>query len=105
VSIRQPFDEITIKNDFPFRYEDSMNVVLVQEVSRYNRLLKVIHTSLKACILVLKGQVITTKETEAILDSIFSNKIPEAWQKRAYPSLKPLKSWIENLSDRLAMLE
>jgi dynein heavy chain len=73
-----------------------MNVVLVQEVARYNRLLEVVHASLEALLLALEGLVVTTAETEATLGSLLSNQVPARWQQRAYPSLKPLNAWIED---------
>jgi len=74
-----------------------MNVVLVQEVSRYNRLLKVVLASLSALSLAVRGLVVTTSETEATLASILSNRVPKTWAHVAYPSVKPLTSWVEDL--------
>lgn len=100
-----PFDEVAIKEKFPFRYEQSMNVVLVQEVARYNRLLEVIHSSLDALALALQGRVVTTAESEATLTSLCSNRVPATWSQRAYPSLKPLASWMDDLCSRTQLLE
>ena len=40
-------------------------------------------------------------ELEAIENNIFDNRIPEAWKKNSYPSLKPLGGWISDLIDRI----
>jgi dynein heavy chain len=82
-----------------------MNVVLVQEASRYNRLLGLILGSLEALLLALKGEAVATAETEAALSSILRNTVPEIWLKKSYPSVKPLSSWIEDLKERTAMLD
>ncbi len=33
---------------------------------------------------------------EKALYSISNNQVPNSWQKKAYPSLKPLSSWFED---------
>ena len=33
------------------------------------------------------------------------NKVPKNWQKVAYPSLKPLTSWIKDLNQRVIFLK
>lgn len=71
--VRAPFDVTAVRTKFPFAYTKSMNVVLVQEVARYNTLLEVVHASLEALILALQGLVVTTAETEATLSSLLSN--------------------------------
>ena len=71
--VRTLFDVAAVRTKFPFAYTESMNVVLVQEVARYNTLLEVVHASLEALILALQGLVVTTAETEATLSSLLSN--------------------------------
>ena len=71
--VRTLFDVAAVRTKFPFAYTKSMNVVLVQEVARYNTLLEVVHASLEALILALQGLVVTTAETEATLGSLLSN--------------------------------
>lgn len=71
--VRALFAVAAVRAKFPFAYTRSMNVVLVQEVARYNTLLEVVHASLEALILALQGLVVTTAETEATLSSLLSN--------------------------------
>ena len=33
--------------------------------------------------------------------SFLDKKVPEMWEKVAYPSLKPLASWVNDFIDRL----
>jgi dynein heavy chain len=103
--VRPLFDIEAIRAKFPFAYTKSMNVVLVQEIARYNSLLEVIHSSSEALALALEGLVVTTTETEATLDSLLSNQVPARWRQRAYPSLKPLTAWVEDLRARTQMLD
>ena len=103
--IRGLFDVEAVRKRFPFRYEASMNVVLVQEAARYNRLLVTAHESLDALNLALKGEAVTTASLEAALDSILCNSVPATWSARAFPSRKPLSSWVEDLGARTQMLD
>jgi dynein heavy chain len=41
------------------------------------------------------------EELEKALYSISNNQVPKSWQKRAYPSLKPLASWVEDFIERV----
>jgi dynein heavy chain len=49
----------------------------------------------------IKGEVVMSVELETICNSIFDNRIPEAWKKSSYPSLKPLASYIVDFVERL----
>jgi len=40
-------------------------------------------------------------ELDRMYQSFLNNKVPENWSEIAYPSLKPLASWIENLKERI----
>jgi len=40
-------------------------------------------------------------ELEAVFNSIFNNQVPGMWAGKAYPSLKPLGSWVLNLVQRV----
>ena len=35
---------------------------------------------------------------------MINNKVPDMWASIAYPSLKPLSSWIENLKQRVEVI-
>ena len=102
---RGVFDLEAARARFPFSYRNSMSVVLVQEIARYNGLLRVLHSSLEALSLALEGKVVTTSEAEATHASLLSNRVPQAWAERAYPSLKPLSSWLADLAARTAALD
>ena len=53
----------------------------------------------------IKGEVPLSLELEEVCTSLFNNLVPEIWHKKAYPSLKPLASWILNFLDRLKFLQ
>ncbi|XP_057625591.1 dynein axonemal heavy chain 1 [Chionomys nivalis] len=90
---------------FPVLYEESMNTVLVQEVIRYNKLLVVITQTLSDMLKALKGLVVMSLELELMSTSLYNNAVPELWKTKAYPSLKPLASWIMDLLERLNFIQ
>lgn len=44
-------------------------------------------------------------ELDKMYQSFLNNKVPENWSEIAYPSLKPLSSWIENLKERITFFK
>lgn len=93
-----------VVKQYPVMYEQSMNTVLAQEIMRYNRLLRVISSSLNDLFKALRGQVIMSEDLELMADSIFNNQVPAKWAAKAYPSLKPLSSWVTDLTDRIGFI-
>eukprot|EP01116_Phalansterium_solitarium_P017128 TRINITY_DN413_c0_g1_i5.p1 TRINITY_DN413_c0_g1~~TRINITY_DN413_c0_g1_i5.p1 ORF type:complete len:4163 (-),score=2181.62 TRINITY_DN413_c0_g1_i5:539-13027(-) len=89
----------------PGQQVDSMVTVLTQEIVRYNRLLAVINSSLNELLKAIKGLVVMSASLEQLATSIFNNQIPELWANKAYPSLKPLASWVTDLEARLAFIQ
>lgn len=53
----------------------------------------------------IKGEVPLSLELEEVSVSLFNNAVPEAWHKRAYPSLKPLASWVQDFFARLKFIQ
>lgn len=49
----------------------------------------------------IKGLVVMSLELEKMNISFLNAKVPEAWEKVAYLSLKPLGSWVKDLIERL----
>lgn len=78
-----------------------MVTVLSQEIKRYNRLLETIFKTTKELIKALKGESMISSSTENIFSCFLLQKIPTVWEASAYPSLKPLASWIKNLIKRV----
>lgn len=85
-------------------YEESLNTVIVQEAIRYNKLLNIIQFSLRDLLKALKGLVVMSEALEKMAGSLFSNMVPAMWSAKAYPSLKPLGAWVEDLKARVAFL-
>lgn len=103
--ITAPFDIDKFRKRYPTKYEDSMNTVLVQEAIRFNRLIQAIHSALENLPLAIKGEVVMSKELEDMYHSIYINQVPSFWSNVAYPSLKSLAAWVDDLVLRLEMIQ
>ncbi|XP_049940877.1 dynein axonemal heavy chain 1-like, partial [Schistocerca serialis cubense] len=103
--VPHPFNLSHVSEKYPVLYEESLNTVLVQEVIRFNRLLKVIHSSLQELLRALKGLVVMSEALENMAYSLYTNIVPSMWSSKAYPSLKPLGAWVQDLIARIKFLQ
>ncbi|XP_047186413.1 dynein axonemal heavy chain 2 isoform X2 [Scophthalmus maximus] len=77
-----------------------LNVVLLQEVQRYNSLLDTIIASLLELEKGIKGLVVMSPSLEETFNCIYDARVPPLWEK-TYPSLKPLAAWTRDLCQRV----
>jgi dynein heavy chain len=103
--IPAPYDIEKALIMFPVRYDESMNTVLTQELIRFNRLTTTITDSLKEVQKAIKGLVLMSAELEQMGNAMVIGKVPQLWAAVAYPSLKPLGSWVNDLLERLHFLK
>eukprot|EP01083_Nonionella_stella_P111300 326422_1 len=99
-----PINIEAVQKQYPTTYSESMNTVLVQEAIRYNKLLRVMRKSLLCLQRAIRGEMVMTTELETMANSLFDNIVPANWQAVAYPSLKPLSSWVADLLTRLEFI-
>ncbi|XP_010793811.1 dynein heavy chain 6, axonemal-like [Notothenia coriiceps] len=84
---------------------NSLTTVLGQEVDRFNNLLRVLKLSLVTLKKAIAGLVVMSEEMDCIYTSFLNNQVPTHWANSAYPSLKPLASWVRDLTLRTAFIQ
>ncbi|XP_072386040.1 dynein axonemal heavy chain 7 isoform X2 [Diabrotica undecimpunctata] len=89
---------------FPVTYSESMNTVLVQEMERFNKLLKVIVATLITMQKAILGLVAMSPQTETFSSSLLMSKIPAKWVSVSYPSLKNLPNYVNDFIARMNFL-
>lgn len=78
--------------------------VFLQECDRMNTLTNEIVRSLTELELGLSGELTMSERMEKLQEALFLDRVPETWSKLAYPSLRPLSSWLMNWTQRLTQL-
>jgi dynein heavy chain len=68
--VPQPFDVKAAEKKYPISYNQSMNTVLTQELTRFNGLIKIIRSSLEDLKKAIKGEVLLSTDLEAALNSL-----------------------------------
>eukprot|EP00201_Polytomella_parva_P017476 CAMPEP_0175071536 /NCGR_PEP_ID=MMETSP0052_2-20121109/19298_1 /TAXON_ID=51329 ORGANISM="Polytomella parva, Strain SAG 63-3" /NCGR_SAMPLE_ID=MMETSP0052_2 /ASSEMBLY_ACC=CAM_ASM_000194 /LENGTH=4543 /DNA_ID=CAMNT_0016338719 /DNA_START=12 /DNA_END=13643 /DNA_ORIENTATION=- len=79
-------------------------MVAIQESERMNVILAEMKRSLAELDLGLKGDLTMSEPMERLMNSLASDGVPGSWRNLAYPSLRPLGSWLMNLLQRVQQL-
>ena len=103
--IPNEFDLLDVHKKFPVSYDESMNAVLHQELIRFNNLLIVIKNTIEQVIQGIEGNIVLNNEIEELINHIYDNLVPKIWQKIAYPSEKPLASWMIDFIQRMRFFQ
>ena len=82
----------------------ALAVVLTWEVIRFNKLIGVVRSSTEELLKALQGLVVMSSELEVASRDLQYQKVPSMWEAAAYPSLKPLGSWLTDLEQRIAFI-
>ncbi|XP_026839391.1 dynein heavy chain 2, axonemal [Drosophila erecta] len=77
-----------------------LEVVLLQEIERYNKLLVEMCTQLRDLRRGIQGLVVMSSDLEDIFVAVSEGRVPLQWLK-AYNSLKPLAAWSRDLIHRV----
>ncbi|XP_013396327.1 dynein beta chain, ciliary isoform X2 [Lingula anatina] len=101
----EEFNMVEIMAKVPVEERTPYVVVAFQECERMSMLIKEIRRSLKELDLGLKGELTITTDMENLGNSLFMDTVPDAWAKRAYPSLMGLTQWYADLLLRVKELE
>jgi dynein heavy chain len=49
--------------------------------------------------------LVMSSELETMYNCFLYNQVPPQWENAAYPSLKPLASWVEDLLTRVSVVD
>jgi len=101
---KDPVQTHIFKVDAEGRMLNALSTVLAQEVVRYNKLLNKVRGSLTTLLKAVKGLVVMNSELELVFKSLMNNEVPASWAVAAYPSLKSLVVWVEDLHARIKMM-
>jgi len=82
----------------------SLTTVLIQEIEKFNNALKVMAASLKDIDLAIHGYIVMSETLDGMYLALQNNVVPGNWTKVAYPSLKPLASWYNDLKERVSFI-
>jgi len=81
----------------------SLTTVLLLEMEKFNRLLKVMESSLKDIERAIFGFIVMSETLDSMFIALQNGQVPSNWAAVGYPSLKPLSSWYEDLKLRVEM--
>jgi len=93
------FRAIPDENKGPYQY------VFLQECDYMNQLVREMVRSLSELQLGFKGELTMSEGMENLVECLKMEVIPPRWQKLAFPSTRPLTSWIVNLKERCTQLD
>ena len=69
-----------------------------------NIILAEMKRSLAVLDLGLKGDLTMSEPMERLMRALAEDAVPSSWRNLAYPSLRPLGSWLQNLLQRVNQL-
>jgi dynein heavy chain len=101
-ALPEPFNMIEL--DLKAKDRTPYVVVCLQESERMNTLMSEVKSTLEDLDAGLKGSLNITEDMEELGNSLFLNTVPAAWIAVAYPSLKDLATWFDDLLLRIAQL-
>ena len=96
-------DELLIEDSR--KLKPSLTVVLFQEIDRFNNLINIIQDSLEKLVAAIQGTIIMSAALDDVYMSLLNNQVPKMWSNNAYPSLKPLYSWVKDLRARVEFMQ
>lgn len=92
------FDEYNIRKSFDV--PTPTQVVLLQELERYNKLIVKMKTTIIDLKRALNGEIGMSAELDTLGNSFFNGFLPPIWAKLAPPTLKNLVGWIAHFERR-----
>ena len=81
---------------------DSLSVVLLHEMEKYNALLSILSSTLDRLQKAVTGEVVMSQDLDYMYTCFLMFKVPPAWH--AYDSLKSLGEWYPDLAARVQFM-
>ncbi|AAZ13090.1 dynein heavy chain, putative [Trypanosoma brucei brucei TREU927] len=103
-AIPNPIDYDAVYESVKEDTNNALNTCLLQEIQRYNVLLRKIIVQKRELRRAVKGEVLMTDELEAVFNALLLSRVPPPWTS-AYPSMKPLASWAVDLVERIEQMK
>ena len=101
----EQFDVVEARKKYQVKREESLNTVLIQELERYNGLIKLVRDSLTDIRKATEGLIVFSFALEKMAQTLKIGKVPNLWMKISYPSLKPLGGYLKDLIKRIQFFE
>merc|ERR1711934_525934 len=92
------FDEYNIRKSFDV--PTPTQVVLLQELERYNKLIVKMKTTIIDLKRALNGEIGMSAELDVLGTSFLNGQLPPQWTKLAPPTMKRLVNWIAHFERR-----
>merc|ERR1719454_892130 len=84
---------------------ESIGTCLLQEMARFNYLIAGLKSSLHSLKRAIAGLIVMNNDLDDMFQSCLNNKVPKMWEKKAYPSLRPLASWYTDMIARVEFFQ
>jgi len=94
-----------MKLEFDPDTASSLHIFRIQEVDRFNALIKGMRKHIFDLKLAIDGKIVMSQMLENMFNAMNIKRVPSNWEGIAYPSLKPLASWFADLVKRLDFIK
>ena len=84
--------------------EEILQLVLDQELQKYNNLISTMNDTLQAALNAIDGKSLINDDIEDFLEALESGEIPDPWQEAAYPTTEDLDGFLDDLLKRTEFL-
>lgn len=82
----------------------SLSIVLLQEMTKFNILLKKMSSTLHELKKAIQGLAVMSQDLDEMYLAFQNNVLPGIWKSVSYSSLKPLSSWFKDMIARVIFI-
>ena len=104
MKLKPPFNLNEVRASFGTE-TTPVQIVLIQELEHWNKLVSVMTTSLFELQRAIAGEVSMSNELEQLMNSIYLGRLPQAWAARAPETEKSLANWLTHFQKRYEQYE